>query len=597
LWDVRAQPGGRVIDGLQIRSLPDESTRRRWRQAIAFAAATLAILATAWVSTDGRWPPAPLLALPLAGLIYAVPALGRLGRRLAARPLGSACVIGGLALVATALVTLAHGVRAPAVPDEFSYLLAADTFAHGRVTNPPHPMWIHFESLHIIQQPTYMSKYSPAQGLALAIGQATLGLPVAGAWLSAGLACGALTWMLGAWMPGRWALAGGLLAVVHHLTILWSQNYWGGLIAVLGGALLVGALGRLVRRPAPRARHAVVLGVGLGLLANSRPYEGLVVGALLLIALGIWMVSRHGPPVRIAATRILLPLAGVGLLLVAGMAYYNYRGTGHPLTTPYAVWNRQYMPSPLFIYQAAPPRPVFRHERLARAYGTRPSYPTAAELAASIEERAMTQAAQFFGAIPIVIAIAALWPLERNPWYHLAVLALALFTVGLGFPMWMWSHYVAPGVGLGLLIVMRALRRIGLWRPAGVRLGRAIAVAGWLFMMTSLAWGSSDQMRPASQEGWPGARARISASLARTGAKHLVMVRYAPRHAVGWEWIYNAADIDAAPVVWAADMDPVSNARLFDYFRDRQVWLLEPDRPEIELVPYPTVPHPSAPSP
>jgi hypothetical protein len=553
----------------------------------------LAILAAAWVSTGGRWPPAAFLTLPLAGLAYGVPGLGRLGHRLAARPLRAATVIGGLALGATALVTLVHGVPPPGVPDEFSYLLAADTFAHGRVTNPPHPMWVHFESFHIIQQPTYMSKYPPAQGLALAIGQVTLGYPIAGAWLSAGLACGALAWMLAGWMPGRWALAGGLVGVVHHLTIIWSQNYWGGLVAVLGGALLVGALGRLVRRPAPRARHAVVLGVGLGILANSRPYEGLVLSAPLLIALGLWIVSRHGLPGRIAMTRILLPLGGVLLLVAAGMAYYNYRGTGRPLTMPYAVWTLEYMAAPLFVFQAAAPRPVFRHERLAKAYRARPAKPTAAALAASIRERAVEQARQFLGAIPIVIAIAALLPLERNPWYHLAVLTLALFTVALGLQMWMWSHYVAPGVGLALLVVMRALRRIGVWRPAGIRLGRAAAAAGWLFMTASLAWGSSDLMRTASQDGWPHARARIAADLARTGAKHLVMVRYAPRHQLGWEWIYNAADIDAAPVVWAADMDAAANARLFDYYKDRQVWLLEPDRAEIKPVPYPMVARPS----
>ncbi len=163
---------------------------------------------------------------------------------------GWAVATTGLSVVVLRLAILPlYPIPLPFVPDDFSFLLASDTFAHGRLANPTPAMWTHLESIHITMQPTYQSMYFPGEGLLLAASQVIFGIPWLGQLLASALMCAALCWMLQAWLPRNWALLGGMIAVMRlGVFSYWTNTFHSaGALGAIGGALILGSLPRLKR--------------------------------------------------------------------------------------------------------------------------------------------------------------------------------------------------------------------------------------------------------------------------------------------------------------------------------------------------------------
>lgn len=145
---------------------------------------------------------------------------------------------------------------------------------------------------------------------------------------------------------------GGLLGALHlGLKNAWINSYWGGAFAAFAGALLFGALWRLA--PRPRPGPAFLAGLGWSLAWLVRPYESLLLFAILW-GLLLWRtLERRGPRglwVRCAAAAGLPILAALALTLL-----HNHRVTGSPLVLPYQHAQRHHgVPQSLVIQDPVP---------------------------------------------------------------------------------------------------------------------------------------------------------------------------------------------------------------------------------------------------
>ncbi len=380
---------------------------------------------------------------------------------------------------------------------------------------------------------------------------------------------------LSGFFSSRWTAGLVLFYILLHgsLSYFYARSYMPFSMPVIGACLLFGSV--LHPGAAWSRKRAICFGLGLAVLAISRPLEGLLIALPLAGWKGCeWLAALRrdqvGPPMEFAG------IAALPLLLAAGFILaHNHAVTGSATTFPYLLYQRLYSTTPYFVNQPLREQtgrvdmgPVL--DRFKREYGNRVHRERAA---LSLPDRMWQR---------LRIAMAGCFFLP-----HFGVLCLAAF-LGRRHP-WVWW---CGGLILGFVIltsftVSAQARYAGVVLPAAFLLaGYGLAALGTIFrgrlrrvvsvtvvaVLLVLCVANVRELWEAQPHSLAVDRRAV---VDRIGSgKHLVFVAYGPEQSLLHEWVYNEPVLDGAPIVWVHDLGKETNLGVMQKHPGRKVWRL-----------------------
>lgn len=397
-------------------------------------------------------------------------------------------------------------------------------------------------------------------------------------------------WMAEAWLPPQWVLiAGGLSTLMFFVRHYWFDSYWGGSLGACGGALVLGALGYVLRGRWSRGRWS--FGLGALVLYLTRPYEGGVLCLGTLIVLAIHFRRFGGERKRAFARAVILPNAALLAVAAALVGWYNHQITGHATEPPYVLFMRQQDSTPVLWVMPPPSPKQYGYASLRNQHQW--EWEGYQRVRQTPLHRALTMQFLFFlvsGVWQQFLAFGAL--LFAAPWARMQgrkkwlILLLSLGVVALLLESFSMSHYSAPFTPVILVLIVASAR--ALWyRLAAVRWRGLAFIAATCILFTFTVFDYQRVfMTPRVTP-----RGKFLRQLESKGGRHLVFVDYAEGWS-GWipnaEWIYNGADLETSPVVFAHLRSDAENRELMQAYPGRTAWsvLLGPEPEQVRVQSY-----------
>lgn len=551
----------------------------------------LLILPAAAPSRDPRTYLTELLAssllqlVSLASLVAAVRSLPAKGWEFATnvtdRVLGPAGVTGprridgwvlrltaAVVAVAAILVTFVYEAH-PHVPDEIAYLLHARYLAEGMLAMPlpPVPPAFNLDLMHY--EPTrWFSPLPPGWPMVLAIG-AWLGQP----WLVnpvlGGLAIILTYLVVGRITDARETRLTTLLLASSPWFLFMSMNLMTHTLTLVGA--LAAALGVAVSREKGTWVPAFAGGLAVGVIALTRPLEGLIVALLL----GFWSLGARGRRFRLAPS-----VALVAGTLVTGLLDrpYNAALTGSSGVFPIMAYvDKYHAPGSNSMGFGA-----------NRGLGWSGLDPFPGHDAKDVVINAALNTSQIntelsgwpIGGVvlvSLVLIVGATRP-TRTDWWFVAVIAAVIgahtfywFSGGPDFGARYWYLVIVPCCAL----LARGISRLDESRPSALVPPTAARSVALLLMLSALVvfvpWRSVGKYHH-----YRGMRADVRRLAKQYDfGRSLVLVRGELRPDYSSAAVYNPIDLHADAPIYAWDASPETRASLLNAYPDRTVWILD----------------------